>query len=180
MCSIWDDLVKDPSKWLTFFTTFILGCLTAYFAWRTRQLERQQSRQINREFDRELADAAAEINRGLVVWYYWQSWKDALDSMGALETYKRWGSNLTRPDLPKLQRILAFHLPDEEKGSSEAVVHLDTALSALDQTLATRSSLGDPEILDRISRVESALSEAASRLQKTLDTVQRKRERLRK
>jgi hypothetical protein len=173
-----DEFIRNTTGWLTFFTTTTLGVTTAYFAWRTRQMQRAQLRQSNRQADLELADAEAELNNGLLAPFYWNSWKENSDAFGALTVYGDAKDKLRRPDLPKVVRILGFYLPDAEKDASEGIIRLYATLDFLN-VLVPRLARPRDGIAAELDRAEHGLQQADAQMKRSLEAIKRKREELR-
>jgi len=179
MDRVLSDFLENPADWLTFLSTLILGLVTVRFAYRSRQLEQKQVRQINREFDLELSEAESEIERARTFVYLWvNNWKANGGSRQALEVYARARSNYTRPDLPKLLKVLRFHLPDLEQDANAGVIGLYATLDYLDVLVDARSN-NSAQITEALVRVEQTLAETASQMDRTLDFVKRRRRELR-
>jgi len=177
--TLFSEISRNPTGWLTFFTTTTLGATTAYFAWRTRQMQRAQIRQINRQADNELAEADAEMNYGVLTWFYWDEWRKKFDSIGAFTLYEGARSNLRRPDLPKVVRVLSFYLPEAEKDASEGIIRLYAARDALD-SLIPRLAQPHEQLVDDVRRVEDGLRDADLQMRRAVDAIKRKRSELRR
>lgn len=166
--------------WLTFFSTVILGLVTVYFAWRSRQLKLRQVRQINREFDRKLSEAEAEIEKGRLLPHLWQeNWKTTGDVLQAFELYARTRNDVARPDLPKLTKTLAFHLPNVEPLTSDAVIKFYATLQFLDLLITQRPTLTEIQLREQVSSAEAMLVSAKQQLDKSRDAVRTARAKLR-
>jgi hypothetical protein len=175
--NFYEQFVRNPTGWLTFFTTTTLGATTAYFAWRTRQMQRAQLRQANRQADQELADAEAELNYGILASFYWNEWKEKGNSLDALDLYASVHERLKRPDLPKVVRILGFYLPDAEKNASDGIIRLYATLDFLNM-LVPRLAHNRNGLNADLDRAESELRQADGDLTKALEAIKRQRKKL--
>lgn len=176
MNTIWRLFIANPAPWLSFFTTAIFGATTAYFAWRTRQLQRAQLRQINRGVDSDLADAESEVNKIASAAFYWAQWCESGGLGTALTVYGS-SSGLGRPDLPKVIRILSFHIPELERDASDAVIRLHATLSALD--LAVQSGPHSEAARAIVPKIEVGLNEARTIAERVLEQIKLRRQQLR-
>jgi hypothetical protein len=167
-------------EWLTFISTMVLGAVTVYFACRTRQLERKQARQINREFDRELADAEAELQKGAAFRFYWENWKKGRTPMYALDIYAQARANMPLPDLPKIDRTLTFHLPGTAvKHADSGSIKLQVAKTLLDTLLTGAQGMPQPDLDNQLRSAEDLMQEAESEMGQALEAVKQQRAILR-
>ncbi len=169
----------DWSGWLTLLSTTILGGVTIYFAFRTRQLELKQARQINREFDRELAAAETEAQRAASFRLYWDGWKKDNDLQRTLALYVQARDDMPHVETSRLQNPLAFHLPNVLEDARHGEVRFHVALNLLDMATGRIHMPNSPPVAELVQKAEAALHEAEEYFQRVLDAVTQKRATLR-
>lgn len=173
-------VIEQLPNWLTLLSTIVLGCVTSYFAWKSRQLERRQAQQINREFERELADVELELNAGSHLLPSWIDWKAKSGILPPLEVYRiSREAKFGPPNLTKVKRALAFHLPEMEEVASDAIIKISVAFGILDLLIAPNAAWSPDQQRRHIAGAEEAMREGDEKLQVVLGAVREHRRRLR-
>jgi hypothetical protein len=165
------DIQQNLANWLTLASTTLLGLVTVYYARHSRQLERRQARQINREFDRELAEAEAEIEKWRTFLYLWD---EAVASGGwqeSLGMYRNSAAGRDRPDVSPIRRTLTFHLASGEKDVTEGLLRVHAAMEFLQRMNGASE--------EHRATAESMLRAAKGPLDRTSDAVRELRAKLR-
>lgn len=161
MEQLFRSFAQNAADWLTLASTTILGCVTVYFAWRSRNLERRQTQQINREFDRELATAAYEIEKWRVIIHQWEEASSANGGpSGAFQFFRSSPLFQELPDFSRITEAIAFHLPDRLDETTATMQKVYGAMLLLGMMKGGQGPDSASGVVKQLERADAALRTA--------------------